>query len=426
MDSVQRLNLLLISLLLLCSAICLTILVPFYSAEALGRGVTVTQSGQVIGSIFIVNIILTPLVTRYIPVVGARTLLLAGCMVCAVGNIGYSLLATVWDKDQFFFLSLLGRVVVGAGDSAISATAYTLAGQQAGKGDQGKVLGLVEACFGVGTMIGPCVGGFLYQRWGFGVPFMSCGIVLLIIGIVSCFFLTNLSEVNKDTSSKAVTWSNILMSDGVMVSMVMVVMASSAFAWYTASLAPYLSTTYGLSVGQTGLVLMVNGLVYTSFTPVFGWLTDTWLNGLTTQIVGNLLIAVSYMFIGPIPPLQAQGLGGHVWVLVVAVGVQGLGSAALYLGSLLHMMRAVAGQGEQSHGMVSSLWCMAEWGGAYAGASLGSWSYDTVGFATGTMVEGGLVMLVTILVMGAAVGGRWRRKKDDQGSFSGIQYKPIV
>ena len=208
--------------------------------------------------------------------------------------------------------------------------------------------------------------------------------------------------------------------------MLMNILASSAYAWYTASLAPYLSATYGLSVGQTGLVLLVNAFIYTSFTPVFGWLTDNYIDGLDAQILGNLLIGFSYMFIGPIPPLEALGLGGHVWVLVVAVGVQGLGSAALYLGSLLHMMRGVKDQGEQSQGMVSSLWCISEWVGAYAGASLGSWSYDTVGFATGTMVEGGLVLLVTLLVMGGAVKRKCRKEQGHRGTFSGVDYKPLV
>ena len=427
MEGEKCLNLVLISLILFFSATCLTLLVPFYSHEALARGVTVTQSGQVIGSIFLVNILLTPLVTRYVPVVGARTILLSGCIISALGNISYSFLTLLSSSNLFFIFSLVVRVVVGVGESAISATAYTLAAQQAGPRDQGKVLGLTEACFGAGTMLGPCLGGYLYQGWGFAIPFLVSGLALLLTGMASCVLLTSTTDHDKQGGGGGVevSWCDILCSDGVMVSIVMNTLASSAYAWYTASLAPYLTITYSLTVGQTGLVLLVNGLLYTSFTPVFGWLTDHYITGLQAQILGNLLISTSYMFIGPIPPLESAGVGHHVWVLCAAVGVQGVGSAALYLGSLLHMMRAVSGQGEESQAMVSSLWCVAEWVGAYVGASMGSWSYDTMGFATGTMVEGALVMMVTMLVMGLTIKQRVFSKKKDRRTNRGVNYKQI-
>ena len=85
MDCDKYFSILLFCLINLFSEAGLTILEPFYAQEAIGRGLTVTQAGQVIGTVFIVNIILLPLVTRLIPVVGARSLLLAGTLlVCAL------------------------------------------------------------------------------------------------------------------------------------------------------------------------------------------------------------------------------------------------------------------------------------------------------------------------------------------------------
>ena len=408
MDYKKLINIFLIGLINLFSATCLTLLEPFYAKEATGRGLTVTQSGQVISIIVRVNIILTPLVTRLIPLVGARILLLAGCSICALGNIAHAGLVPIKDTQQFFLFSLLGRVVVGVGESAISATLYTIVNQQTGENDQGKVLGFTEACGGVGYMLGPCMGGFLYQEGGLALPFLVSGVALMCTGMLTAALLNSEGEESEASGGVKYSWAQVLQSDGVMVSLVLLVLGSSAYDWYAASLGPYLATYHGMTVGQTGLLLMGNALAYTVFTPVFGWLADQVLDCFHVQVVGNLIIFLSYLFLAPIPPLQALGVGKQVWVHAAAVFVQGVGCAGLYLGSLTHMMKGVKDKGEQGEGMVSSLWCVGHYIGAFGGASLGSWCYDMLGFARGTMVECVAILGITALVLGSHIKNKYK------------------
>ena len=74
----------------------------------------------------------------------------------------------------------------------------------------------------------------------------------------------------------------------------------------------------------------------------------------------------------------------------VSEGLQGVGTAATYIGTLLYMMRGVSEAGlpdkEQTRGMVSSLWVMADSVGGYLGDTLGSLAYDNLGFQAGTVV----------------------------------------
>ena len=86
----------------------------------------------------------------------------------------------------------------------------------------------------------------------------------------------------------------------------------------------------------------------------------------------------------------------------MSLGLQGMGSAATYLGSLLYMMKSCIDSGlpdsEQTNGMVSSLWVVSDCFGSYIGSTLGSVAFDNIGFEKGTMVESG-AMAITVLLL---------------------------
>ena len=69
-------------------------------------------------------------------------------------------------------------------------------------------------------------------------------------------------------------------------------------------------------------------------------------------IIGNLLIMITFVFLGPIPLLR--GLGNNLHMSVAAISVQGVGTAATYIGSLIFMFKGVSEAGlpdsEQTRG----------------------------------------------------------------------------
>ena len=166
---------------------------------------------------------------------------------------------------------------------------------------------------------------------------------------------------------------------------------------------PFLKNSYGLTSSQVGLVLMPFGLTYTAFAPIVGFLTDKGLNGLFTILFGNLVIAVAYIFLGPVPPIYSV-LGSQLWITTAAIGLQGIGSAATYIGTLLYMTKSVIESGlpqtEQASAMVSSLWLASECMGCFIGSTIGSVAFDLVGFKMGTMLYS-CSMGVSVLLVAA-------------------------
>ena len=326
------LNLGLVAASNLFAGVSLSLLAPFYPGEALAKGVSVTQSGVVLGSVFITTVVLTPIMGHYMARFGARRFLLGGSTVCALGNLVSGWLDRVEGSGAFFGASLAIRVVTAVGESAIPPAALTLATMQVEKANEGKAIALCETLLGLGTMFGASIGGLLYGIGGFALPFWVCGGAQLLLLLPCLLLLKDLasSYTSLDADLAPVTWLQVLRAPGVLVTCFALALAGTSWSWYQASLQPFLAATYGFSSSTTGLVFMVFGLTYTLATPLFGWLADRGLGGVPSLALGNALIAAGFLLLGPAPPLLPL-VGRHAWLTVASVAVQGVGCAATYI-----------------------------------------------------------------------------------------------
>ena len=71
--------------------------------------------------------------------------------------------------STFFSLSILIRCIITIGQAAAGHVAYT--GKQVTENHRGKASSATEACFGIGTMVGPTLEGCLSDVGGFSLPF---------------------------------------------------------------------------------------------------------------------------------------------------------------------------------------------------------------------------------------------------------------
>ena len=252
-------------------------------------------------------------------------------------------------------------------------------------------------------MFGPSLGGLLFDYGGFPLPFFVEGGITIGVAAVMLILLkddsTEEAAISHDSSQ--VTWIQILKADGVLISFFVLTFAGSSWAWFSASLGPFLTNEFSLSFTKTGLVFMASGCAYTIFTPICGYLTDKGLDGMLAMFIGNVLIAIGFTILGPIPPFKA--ISGHLWLTVFSLVLQGIGSAATFLGSLLYMMKSILAAGlpdnDQSNGMVSSLWIVGDCAGGFFGSLLGGVAYDALGFKAGTLVEFGLICFTVLIIV---------------------------
>ena len=147
-------NLFLICWAVFITGVSLTLITPFYPTEALSKGVTVTQSGVVLSTVFIATLVFTPIFgkanitlqrqtgiltgqsAQYIQVLGSRRAIIIGAVLVGLGNASFGFLTLVQNGNLFFGLSIFIRIVTALGESLLTPAAFTMAGRQVDRQNQ--------------------------------------------------------------------------------------------------------------------------------------------------------------------------------------------------------------------------------------------------------------------------------------------------
>lgn len=90
---------------------------------------------------------------------------------------------------------VFGRMVQGAGMSAIPVLSVVAVSKVFAEGKRGAALGVVAGCIGIGTAFGPIFGGVVGQTWGWSALFWITFILSLLIVVGSIFALPGIKPV---------------------------------------------------------------------------------------------------------------------------------------------------------------------------------------------------------------------------------------
>ena len=94
--------------------------------------------------------------------------------------------------------------------------------------------------FGLGMMIGPFIGGLLYEVDGFYFPFVICGGSLLICALISCFFVKSIpsedGSIAEDETTKSVEFKQLLKIPSISICCFLLINAQMSVTWYMVSI----------------------------------------------------------------------------------------------------------------------------------------------------------------------------------------------
>ena len=114
-------------------------------------------------------------------------------MTTGIMCVSFGLLNRVSQLNTFISLSFVIRIVEAVGNSFFLSSSFTLVASQF-PNSVSTMFGVVEMSFGVGMILGPTVGGALYQLGGFTLPFTVLGSVLVVQAVLSSFTLPPMKE----------------------------------------------------------------------------------------------------------------------------------------------------------------------------------------------------------------------------------------
>merc|ERR1719354_1014190 len=117
----------LLGLLEFLSGSAMSVLAPFYTTEAQAHGLSVKLSSVVFASVFLLQILCTPIFGRYIATLGSIRLLFLGCILSGLANIGFGFVQNIQTVELFFIASIVMRCITAVGESAMNVAVYPLA-----------------------------------------------------------------------------------------------------------------------------------------------------------------------------------------------------------------------------------------------------------------------------------------------------------
>ncbi|KAI1240944.1 MFS-type transporter SLC18B1, partial [Lamprotornis superbus] len=347
--------------------------------------------------------------------IGAKFMFVAGMFVSGCVTILFGMLDKVPSGPMFISLCFLVRAMDAISFSAAITASFSILAK-AFPTKIATVLGSLEIFSGLGLVLGPPLGGFLYQSFGYEVPFITLGCIVLALVPVNMCILPKYDS----TPRKESFWKLILLPK-VLILCLTIFSLSACLGFLDPTMSLFILKKFRLPAGYVGLVFLGLALSYSLSSPLLGLLSDKlpyirkWL-----LIFGDLMVAVCFFMLGPAPVLHIES---QLWMFVLVLVLIGfsLGMSAIPVFPEILQCAYENGfeEGLSLLGLVSGLF-NAMWSlGAFVGPILGGFLNEELGFEWAAAIQGGWPLL-----SGLATGIFYIIEATKKSSSSSLQNPP--
>lgn len=260
---------------------------PFY-IEKMGAGGT--ELGLLTASYAFMRLIFGPIWGSLSDRFGRKPILLIGILGYVITMVWFGLANTLW-------MLFAARILSGILSSATAPTTMAYIGDSAPEEERGGGMGLLGAAGGVGTIIGPVLGGFLAAT-SLSTPFfIAAGMALLSLALAIIFLPESHPAQAKPKESEALidfrAWREAIFSPvGILFALTFI--STCGLMIFANVFGLYGLERFNYGPEQVGIIMMVLGLVAALTQGLLaGPITKKWGDELVIRI-GLLATAVSF------------------------------------------------------------------------------------------------------------------------------------
>jgi DHA1 family solute carrier family 18 vesicular amine transporter 1/2 len=258
------------------------------------------------------------------------------------------------------------RLVQGAADAITWVVGFALIADLYGPAERGRVTGIVMSGTSFSFMIGPSLGGWLYELGGARMPFMAVAVLAALAALAFLF----LDPPRHLAEREIVPVTAVVRTPEIAACATAVVAASATISMFEPILALHLATM-AIGPARIGIVFGVAAVVTTILHPVFGRMAD----GMGARRLTLMGLVIS---------APCVALLGQTWSFESAIVLYVTAAAALALvitPSLAYMAEATSDAGIGSFGVAYGLYNVAWGAGLLGGPAVGGFLYERLGFA---------------------------------------------
>ena len=276
------------------------------------------------------------------------------------------------------------RLVQGAADAITWAVGFALIADRYGPEERGRVSGIVMSGTSVAFMVGPSIGGWMYEAGGLRAPFLLVA-GLAILGALGFMWLDVPPPV---APTEPVAVRVVLRSPPVAVCAAVVVAISATLTMEEPVLPLFLNAKLGLGPARLGLLFGCGAVASSILHPIYGRLADRW-GGRRMMLTGLPLVAC----VLPLINLTWSYPSTMAFFVLNTIAV-----AMVITPSLTFMAEAVSAAGAGSFGVGYGLYNMAWGAGLLFGPAVAGFVYERAGFAWLTLLWAPMLLIVSLML----------------------------
>ncbi|XP_054166944.1 MFS-type transporter SLC18B1-like [Oppia nitens] len=354
-----------------CVAAGISLQGPFFPKEAEMKGATPMVYSSIFAVYELVMLLTSFKFGQLVTKIPANLICGFGLAVAGISTVSFGILDHLPNGVLFIGPAFAVRIVESLGATAFATSSYSLITYRFSD-NSATMFSVMETCFGLGLIVGPVIGGTLYEFGGYSLPFIVLGITLTISSASILMFVTTnqiqptnykqeaevgVNSNNNNNKEDVISITKFLLNSIILLDSLVILTALSLIGFCAATLEPHIRH-FELSPLMTGLIFVTLGITYAITAPILGKLCDIYSHSLTLfSLCGTLLSIIGLILIGPMP---GTGLDSNLWLVIVALLLFGMGTAAKQVSGYSHALNYCIknrgfGQNKSLHGLVSGL-----------------------------------------------------------------------
>uniref|UniRef100_W5JYT7 Solute carrier family 18 member B1 n=1 Tax=Astyanax mexicanus TaxID=7994 RepID=W5JYT7_ASTMX len=371
------------------SMICYSILGPFFPLEAEKKGVSQTVIGMIFGCYAFCTLVGSLILGKYIVQIGAKFMITAGLFLSGGCTVVFGFLDRAPEGTVFIVLCFVIRSVNAVGFAAAVTSSFAVSAKVFPH-NIATILGFMEIFTGIGLILGPPFGGWMYQSFGYEIPFIVLGCLLFLAVPINMWILPNFDAVASQAS-----FFRLCSQVKIMLICFVIFTLSSGIGFLDATLSLFAMDKFSLSTGSVGLLMVGVSLPYAVASPLFGIISDKYpVSRLWMMVVGGMATAVSFCLLGPVPIFHIRS---QLWLTVLMLVVIGFSLCMTCIPTFTEMLLCAHEndfeEGLSTLGLVSGLFSAVWSAGMFFGPTFGGYITQKLNFEWSAGVQGALAFL---------------------------------
>lgn len=378
--SKQKAALLVVGLAIFLDMLIYGLVVPILPKYAAEMGASQSEIGILFGSYAVTLFIATPVFGALSDRFGRRGPMLWGLMGLAAATMLFAFAGNFATLVAARALQGLAAAITWTSGLAILADLYP-------SEERGKAMGIALSGQAAGVLLGPSLGGWLYQLGDYRLPFFVAAGLAVADGILRIVLLRDLPETK--SAGGLLSPFGLLRNRKVLLVGGVVVIGAAVPSVLEPTLPLHLQELLGAEPGMIGMLFAVPTLAYGAATPFIGRLSGR-IGHRKAILFGLAAVSVSL-------PLAA--LPDSLWTQAAALALLGASMGLVLAPSLPALADLAEQNGSASYGMTFAVYNTAYSTGMLLGPMLGGVLADSFGLKLAYLTVGAGALLYMLIMM---------------------------